>query len=346
MVQPQLLLKLVLTVSLLTRVTHSARETSVPCINLSAGDCDEAVIYMMSKICATKKISAIQAQCNTKPTLELYKSCVDYQCSNDNSQSNTDISNTNDIHHKNTTKKKNALNSDTKALPNRYKKKKFNRNNAQSRKEQSVSDKISSNTINQQNRKVKNNGGGNGGKYEIKNDDHFIFDKNKTAITHKPIAKKKTTRKGQSKPRKGQSNPRKGQSKPSKGQSKPRKGQSKLPDFPKVAGSERGLVDDVVESIDVDSLDLDALASVASGLQDVPISQISSLDDLLNYVSLDDIMDVLGPYPFCQSCMDTAHIYTVCMMADLCFSYITKPSLVLIYLSLIVYYVITKYFHN
>merc|ERR1711879_240379 len=142
------------------------------------------------------------------------------------------------------------------------------------------------------------------------------------------------------------SKPRKSQSKPRKGQSKSRKGQSKPPDFPKVSGSERGLVDDVVASIDVDSLDLDALASVASHLQDVPVSQISSLDDLLNYVSMDDIIATLGPYPFCQSCMDTAHIYTVCMMADLCFSYITKPSLILIYFSITVYYVITKYFHN
>merc|ERR1711879_186075 len=164
--------------------------------------------------------SAIQAQCNTKPTLELYKSCVDSQCSNDSSQSNTDSSNIDDIHQKITTKKKNGISSDAKALPIRYKKKKFNRNNAQSGKGLSVSDKISSQTIH---RKMKNNGGGNGGKSELIND-HFIFDKNKTAITHIPEAKKKKTRKGQSKPRKGQSKPRKSQSKPRKGQSKSRKG--------------------------------------------------------------------------------------------------------------------------
>jgi len=201
MVQPQLLLKLVLTVSLLTRVTHSARETSVPCINLSAGDCEQVLIYMMSKNCATKKIVNIQAHCNTKPTMELYKSCVDSQCFNDDSQSNIDSSNTDKIHLKiaerigktvvnlwkitvenlwkighergiDLTKENNAINSDTKAGPIQYTQKIFSRHDVHARKELSDRDPISSNTINQQNRKVrslegKNNGGG---KSKIKNE--------------------------------------------------------------------------------------------------------------------------------------------------------------------------------
>jgi len=121
--------------------------------------------------------------------------------------------------------------------------------------------------------------------------------------------------------------------KTSKGQSQPNpqtvKGSGR-----KVAAAPRS--DDlngIFNDIDVSDIDLGAL--------DIPNpSQISNLDDLLNYVTIDNINEISGGYPLCQQCMDTAHIYTICMWCNLCFSYITKPSLIMVLFSLIVHYVL------
>merc|ERR1711879_673091 len=303
------------------------------------------------------------------------------------------------------TRENNAMGSDTKAGPIQHKQKIFSRHDVQARKELSDGDPISSKTINQQNRKVrdlegKNNGSGSGGKSKIKNADHFLFVKRNTA-TQKPKSeikngdhylfnrrkaatkkpkpkikngdhyifdnKKPATHNPESKIKNGDNylfdkkttatdqpkstikigdhylfeNKRTTTQKPESKKKKTRKGQSQ-PNPQTVKGSGRKVAaaprsdDDlngIFNDIDVSDIDLGAL--------DIPNpSQVSTLDDLLNYVTIDDINEMSGGYPLCQQCMDTAHIYTICMWCNLCFSYITKPSLIMVLLSLIVHYLI------